>query len=241
MGGSKRQLPGVSDNRGMGLILFRTSWPSMWPLHKTGVNPDIGQKIIEFNAQSKTLKRRARRLLLYRLLRAIHEQLSQYLHSCTTRWHELAAEPYMAITRHQRPTKLMGSKHVNNKPRKRPVDVRHEYYNRIPASYDLHNFSIIPHGLAAPKPFTNAFNGSKVGDLYAVRLERKPWFRDRKIAKMQMHGFAPGTPEIVPFKNREWTRRGPQGASSLTDVLHVYSTMAIKCGSVGLILPSATR
>jgi hypothetical protein len=176
---------------------------------QTGVNPDIGQKIIEFNAQSKHLKDVQGGCFF---IGCYGQYMSSYRNTYIV-YDTVARISSRAIHGHNTPPKahqLMGSKHVNNKPRKRPVDVRHEYYNRIPASYDLHNFGIIPHGLAAPKPFTNAFNGSKVGDLYAVRLERKPWFRDRKIAKMQMHGFAPGTPEIVPFKTENGHAEDPR-------------------------------
>lgn len=64
------------------------------------------------------------------------------------------------------------------------------------------NMQLLPYGKAAPKPFTNAFNGSIVHGTYVVRLDKPTpkFFHDRKLAAMDWQDGTLSTPQLLHFK-----------------------------------------
>jgi len=109
---------------------------------------------------------------------------------------------------------LMKAKFAVSKPERKVerlrLSVRKVHYDAIEAKLQP-KMELIPYHSAAIKPFTNAFNGTLVGGLYATRLDKSPWFRDRKIAVWDWNGGKPINGRIIPFKTENGHAEDPCG------------------------------
>jgi hypothetical protein len=107
---------------------------------------------------------------------------------------------------------LMKAKFAVSKPVRNveKPDVRKIHFDAIEAKLQP-ELELIPYHSAAIKPFTNAFNGTLVGNLYATRLDKFPWFRDRKIAVWDWNGGKPTNGRIIPFVTENGHAEDPRG------------------------------
>jgi hypothetical protein len=105
---------------------------------------------------------------------------------------------------------LMKAKFAVSKPTKKPAaDARRIHYDAIVPALTP-EMQLLPYGKAAPKPFTNAFNGSIVQGKYVVRLDKPRFFTDRKLAVMDWADGNLSTPQLLKFKTENGHAEDPR-------------------------------
>jgi hypothetical protein len=180
-------------------------------LCQANVNPDLGIAPVQFKAKTPDFTELKRNHYFV----GCYGQYSTEARKTYDLYDRVVAhvekQMYGSVTaakaHHLMKAKFAVSKPVRNieKP-----DVRKIHFDAIEAKLQP-ELELIPYHSAAIKPFTNAFNGTLVGNLYATRLDKFPWFKDRKIAVWDWNGGKPTNGRIVPFVTENGHAEDPCG------------------------------
>lgn len=102
-------------------------------------------------------------------------------------------------------------------------------YQQVRAHLNNDNWPTVPFGVAAVAPFTHAFNGSIVNNLYVARLDKHPFSQHTRLSLSEWNNGHPINPRLLNFKTKNGHVQDPRAfnfngrpACAFTDNKRMY-------------------